>query len=88
MVTGCDGGRLLAFGAQVVVLETRRVAFASCSPKGAANEDAPDHAHGPVIPVIVIQPLGVVVPLARGLVAGGVPVLEVTLRTTATLFAL
>ena len=38
-------------------------------------------SHGPVIPVIVIQRLEDAVPLAEALVAGGVRVLEVTLRT-------
>jgi 2-dehydro-3-deoxyphosphogluconate aldolase/(4S)-4-hydroxy-2-oxoglutarate aldolase len=38
-------------------------------------------AHGPVIPVIVLDRLADAVPLARALVAGGVKVLEVTLRT-------
>ena len=38
-------------------------------------------AHGPVIPVIVIDRLEDAVPLARALVEGGVRVLEVTLRT-------
>ncbi len=42
-------------------------------------------AHGPVIPVIVLQRLEDAVPLARALVAGGVRVLEVTLRTPAAL---
>ncbi len=41
--------------------------------------------HGPVIPVIVIQRLEDAVPLARALVAGGVRVLEVTLRTPVAL---
>ncbi len=36
--------------------------------------------HGPVIPVIVLQRLQDAVPLAEALVAGGVRVLEVTLR--------
>ncbi|HSA47820.1 MAG TPA: keto-deoxy-phosphogluconate aldolase, partial [Candidatus Competibacteraceae bacterium] len=36
---------------------------------------------GPVIPVIVIEELAQAVPLAKALVAGGVRVLEVTLRT-------
>ncbi|HET7096854.1 MAG TPA: bifunctional 4-hydroxy-2-oxoglutarate aldolase/2-dehydro-3-deoxy-phosphogluconate aldolase [Casimicrobiaceae bacterium] len=40
---------------------------------------------GPVIPVIVIDRLAQAVPLARALVAGGVRVLEVTLRTPAGL---
>ena len=43
---------------------------------------------GPVIPVIVIDELAHAVPLARALVAGGVRVLEVTLRTPAALDAI
>lgn len=42
-------------------------------------------ACGPVIPVIVIDRVEDAVPLARALVAGGVRVLEVTLRTPAAL---
>lgn len=42
-------------------------------------------AHGPVIPVIVLDRVADAVPLARALVAGGVRVLEVTLRTPAAL---
>lgn len=38
-------------------------------------------AHGPVIPVIVLHRVADAVPMARALVAGGVRVLEVTLRT-------
>ena len=44
--------------------------------------------HGPVIPVIVIDRLEDAVPMARALVAGGVRVLEVTLRTPAGLPAI
>lgn len=44
--------------------------------------------HGPVIPVIVIDQLAHAVPLARALVAGGVKVLEVTLRTPVALDAI
>ena len=40
---------------------------------------------GPVIPVIVLQHVEHAVPMARALVAGGVRVLEVTLRTPAAL---
>jgi 2-dehydro-3-deoxyphosphogluconate aldolase / (4S)-4-hydroxy-2-oxoglutarate aldolase len=40
---------------------------------------------GPVIPVIVLDDVAQAVPLARALVAGGVRVLEVTLRTSAGL---
>lgn len=42
---------------------------------------------GPVIPVIVIDDATSAVPLARALVAGGVRVLEITLRTPAALAA-
>lgn len=42
-------------------------------------------ALGPVIPVIVLQRVADAVPLARALVAGGVRVLEVTLRTPVAL---
>jgi 2-dehydro-3-deoxyphosphogluconate aldolase/(4S)-4-hydroxy-2-oxoglutarate aldolase len=42
-------------------------------------------ALGPVIPVIVLQREADAVPLARALVAGGVRVLEVTLRTPVAL---
>lgn len=45
-------------------------------------------AHGPVIPVIVIQRLEDAVPLAQALVEGGVRVLEVTLRTPVALRAM
>jgi 2-dehydro-3-deoxyphosphogluconate aldolase/(4S)-4-hydroxy-2-oxoglutarate aldolase len=41
--------------------------------------------HGPVIPVIVLERVEDAVPLAQALVAGGVRVLEVTLRTPAAL---
>ncbi len=44
--------------------------------------------HGPVIPVIVIDRVEDAVPLAQALVAGGVKVLEVTLRTPAGLPAI
>jgi 2-dehydro-3-deoxyphosphogluconate aldolase/(4S)-4-hydroxy-2-oxoglutarate aldolase len=41
--------------------------------------------HGPVIPVIVLQRVEHAVPLAEALLAGGVKVLEVTLRTPVAL---
>lgn len=43
---------------------------------------------GPVMPVIVIEDAAQAVPLARALLAGGVRVLEVTLRTAAALEAI
>ncbi|MFI6502532.1 bifunctional 4-hydroxy-2-oxoglutarate aldolase/2-dehydro-3-deoxy-phosphogluconate aldolase [Nonomuraea typhae] len=39
----------------------------------------------PVVPVVVIEDAATAVPLARALVAGGLPVIEVTLRTAAAL---
>lgn len=42
----------------------------------------------PVIPVIVIEDLATARPLAEALVAGGLPVLEVTMRTPAALDAI
>lgn len=45
-------------------------------------------SHGPVIPVIVIQRLQDAVPMARALLAGGVRVLEVTMRTPVALQAI
>ena len=41
--------------------------------------------HGPVIPVIVLQRLQHAVPLAEALLAGGVRVLEITLRSAVAL---
>ena len=40
-------------------------------------------ARAPVVPVLAIAELDHAVPLARALVDGGIPVLEVTLRTDA-----
>jgi 2-dehydro-3-deoxyphosphogluconate aldolase/(4S)-4-hydroxy-2-oxoglutarate aldolase len=40
---------------------------------------------GPVVPVLIVEDVKTAVPLARALVAGGVRVLEVTLRTPAAL---
>lgn len=45
-------------------------------------------ALAPVIPVLTIKDAAVAVPLARALVAGGLPVIEVTLRTPAALDAI
>lgn len=42
----------------------------------------------PVIPVVVIDDAADAVPLARALVAGGLPVIEVTLRTEAAMDAI
>ncbi|GAA2392877.1 bifunctional 4-hydroxy-2-oxoglutarate aldolase/2-dehydro-3-deoxy-phosphogluconate aldolase [Nonomuraea africana] len=42
----------------------------------------------PVVPVVVIDDVETAVPLARALVAGGLPVIEVTLRTKGALEAI
>ena len=42
----------------------------------------------PVVPVVVVQDAADAVPLARALVAGGLPAIEVTLRTPAALDAI
>jgi 2-dehydro-3-deoxyphosphogluconate aldolase/(4S)-4-hydroxy-2-oxoglutarate aldolase len=42
----------------------------------------------PVVPVVVIEDVATAVPLARALVAGGVPVIEVTLRSEVALDAI
>ncbi|MDH5437178.1 MAG: bifunctional 4-hydroxy-2-oxoglutarate aldolase/2-dehydro-3-deoxy-phosphogluconate aldolase, partial [Gammaproteobacteria bacterium] len=42
-------------------------------------------AQGPVVPVLIINKLEHAVPLARALLAGGIRVLEVTLRTPVAL---
>lgn len=45
-------------------------------------------SHGPVIPVIVINKVEDAVPMAEALLAGGIKVLEVTLRTPVALQAM
>ncbi|MEU4995057.1 bifunctional 4-hydroxy-2-oxoglutarate aldolase/2-dehydro-3-deoxy-phosphogluconate aldolase [Streptomyces sp. NPDC021622] len=42
----------------------------------------------PVVPVVVVEDVADAVPLARALVAGGLPAIEVTLRTPAALGAI
>jgi 2-dehydro-3-deoxyphosphogluconate aldolase / (4S)-4-hydroxy-2-oxoglutarate aldolase len=48
-------------------------------------DPTPLFARAPVIPVLTITRVGEAVPLARALLAGGLPVIEVTLRTGAAL---
>lgn len=45
-------------------------------------------ARAPVVPVMVIEDIATAVPLARALVAGGLPLLEITLRTPVALEAM
>ncbi|WP_159673522.1 bifunctional 4-hydroxy-2-oxoglutarate aldolase/2-dehydro-3-deoxy-phosphogluconate aldolase [Streptomyces mexicanus] len=58
-------------------------ASASTSASGPASASVLDLA--PVLPVVVLDDAAVAVPLARALVAGGLPAIEVTLRTPAAL---
>jgi 2-dehydro-3-deoxyphosphogluconate aldolase/(4S)-4-hydroxy-2-oxoglutarate aldolase len=63
------------------------------STSGAAPAAAPTDADAllalaPVIPVVVLDDVAAAVPLARALVAGGLPAIEVTLRTAAALPAI
>src|SRR5687768_7723752 len=56
----------------------------------AVNPSTPEDILGlsPVIPVVVIDDLASVVPLARALLRGGIGVIEITLRTAAGLQAI
>lgn len=60
----------------------------SLSPSEASRQTLALCQLAPVIPVIVIEDAASAVPLAKALVAGGLPVLEVTLRTPAALEAI
>ncbi|MGW2281611.1 bifunctional 4-hydroxy-2-oxoglutarate aldolase/2-dehydro-3-deoxy-phosphogluconate aldolase [Streptomyces sp. NPDC001770] len=56
------------------------------SPAPAAAASTPVHSVldlAPVVPVVVLEDAADAVPLARALVAGGLPAIEVTLRTAA-----
>lgn len=67
-------------------MTTPDTSAAIVNPAGAALDDIMRMA--PVIPVLTIDRADDAVPLARALVAGGLPVLEVTLRTAAARDAL
>ncbi|MFC8126385.1 bifunctional 4-hydroxy-2-oxoglutarate aldolase/2-dehydro-3-deoxy-phosphogluconate aldolase [Streptomyces sp. NPDC057302] len=56
------------------------------SPSAEASTSVLDLA--PVVPVVVVEDVADAVPLARALVAGGLPAIEVTLRTPAALDAI
>lgn len=58
------------------------------TPAEQSNHAAALCAMAPVIPVLVIEDLDHALPLAQALVAGGLPVLEVTLRTDVALEAI
>ncbi|MFE6981191.1 bifunctional 4-hydroxy-2-oxoglutarate aldolase/2-dehydro-3-deoxy-phosphogluconate aldolase [Streptomyces griseus] len=60
----------------------------SATPSAAALTTTPDTSVldlAPVVPVVVLHDVADAVPLARALVAGGLPAIEVTLRTPAAL---
>ncbi len=58
------------------------------SPAHASRQTREICALAPVIPVLVVDDPGTAKPLAEALVAGGLPALEVTLRTSAALDAI
>jgi len=58
------------------------------TPEDASRQTADLCRLAPVIPVLVVDDAGLAAELARALVAGGLPVLEVTLRTPAALDAI
>lgn len=58
------------------------------TPQEASRETARICALAPIVPVLVIEEAAQARPLAEALVAGGLPVLEVTLRTPAALDAI
>ncbi|WP_290685249.1 MULTISPECIES: bifunctional 4-hydroxy-2-oxoglutarate aldolase/2-dehydro-3-deoxy-phosphogluconate aldolase [unclassified Haematobacter] len=60
----------------------------SLSPAEASRRTLEICRSAPVIPVILIEDAATAVPMAEALVAGGLPVLEVTLRTPAALDAI
>ncbi|WEH42104.1 bifunctional 4-hydroxy-2-oxoglutarate aldolase/2-dehydro-3-deoxy-phosphogluconate aldolase [Streptomyces sp. NBC_01218] len=64
----------------------------SPAPASPVHADAPPVASvidlAPVLPVVVVEDAADAVPLARALVAGGLPAIEVTLRTPAALDAI
>lgn len=64
------------------------MALNSSSASATAMNPLDIASHGPVIPVIVIDRVEDALPLAEALLAGGVKVLEVTLRTAAGLPAI
>ena len=55
------------------------------TPESASTEAEKICALAPVIPVLVVKDPAIAQPLAKALVAGGLPTLEVTLRTPAAL---
>lgn len=58
------------------------------SPKDASAKNREICGLAPIIPVLVVEDAGTARPLAEALVAGGLPALEVTLRTPAALDAI
>jgi 2-dehydro-3-deoxyphosphogluconate aldolase/(4S)-4-hydroxy-2-oxoglutarate aldolase len=68
--------------------QSATAATGSSGAAGDAGSGLAGRLAAPVIPVIVLHDAADAVPLARALVAGGLPVLEVTLRTPAGIEAI
>lgn len=58
------------------------------SPKVASRQTREICALAPIVPVLVVDDAATAAPLAQALIAGGLPALEVTLRTPAALDAI
>lgn len=58
------------------------------SPQDASRRIREICSHAPIVPVLVVEDAATARPLAKALVAGGLPALEVTLRTPAALEAI
>src|SRR5690349_24577921 len=83
-----DAGRLMLFWT-ARILRAHDHERAGCARSGRRMTDiAAIAARAPVIPVLTIERLADAVPLAKALVRGGLPVLEITFRTGAALEAL
>src|SRR3712207_1419209 len=58
------------------------------TPRPVVSDEADLLDLSPVIPVVVVEEVAQAVPLARALVRGGIPVIELTLRSSAGLAAI
>ncbi|GGW30949.1 hypothetical protein GCM10010320_07670 [Streptomyces caelestis] len=92
MVAGCAGDRgPLSITRGNIIIAGYAMGFAHAVESAAKTAMAPSPLPAsvlglaPVVPVVVIDDAGDAVPLARALVAGGLPAIEVMLRTPAAL---
>ncbi len=86
-VLGATGGRLAAAPLEPSARMREGAVPVSSSPR-MPPDPLPLLAKTPVIPVLTIEKVTDAVPLARALLAGGLSVIEVTLRTRAALDAI